>query len=279
MKVPAYEPDLQREWREDVGMPLRSPRAGHEDVVQAVLASWPPEVFMRENLKTTDIVIRFPWSSRQLSDAHRRAYFDNHVPLKRVFSDLLSTVAARGESTIKLKLAKEAYDAYKLTWLRLFRSLYLDQFDPRINPPEWLSDVEKAFSSRRHSGRLKKDDEKQLRSRFKMLLEHCKRLHQQIAEHQAKKSTEIEGGRVHILRRYWKEILKIPGGISILGGEAFLEIPYAKQPKPPCLKDPTSWKPRQLASALLALELKQDYHTIERKFPVQKKPKHSSICK
>lgn len=250
-------------------MPLRSPRAGYEEVVQAVIAAWPPTVFMREHLKTTDIVVRVNYSSRQLTPAHRRMYFGNFMPLERVFDDALSIAAAAKESTIRWKLAAEAYHAYKLTWLRLFRSLYLDQFDPGINPPEWLSKVEKVFSSRRRPGRIKKYDD----NRLKVLVDHCERLHRKISEHQAKKSIETEGDHLHILRSFWKKILKIPGGVSILGGEAFLKIPYGQQVKPANLEDPTTWKPRQLGIALLALERKQSYHTIERKFPLRKKPK------
>jgi len=273
IKLSAYEPELQARWRKDVGVPFRAPRAGYEEVVKLVDAAWPPTVLMRENSQTTDIVIRLNCSSRQLTPDHKRVYFGNFMPLKRVFEDALSMAAAAKESTIRWKLAAEAYHAYKLTWLCVFRSLYLDQFDPRINPPEWLSNVEKTFSRRRPPGRLKKDDDTQLRSRFKLLVGQCERLRREIGEHQAKKSIETEGDHVHILRSFWKEILKIPGGVSILGGEAFLKIPYGKQGKPAKLEDLTTWKPRQLAIALLALERKQDYHTIERKFPLRKKPK------
>jgi hypothetical protein len=216
-EVSPYVPDLQMQWRKAIGMPLRSPRTGYEEVVNIVNAAWPPTVFMRENRKTTDIIVRLDCSSRQLSDAHKQAYFDNFVPLKCVFDDAISKAPAMGENTIRWKLATEAYCAYKMTWLRLFRSLYLDQFDPRINPPTWLSNVEKVFSSRRPPGRRKKDDDNQLRSRLNLLVDHCERLRRKIDDYLAKQTNKTERDQVHILRTFWKDILKIPGGISILG--------------------------------------------------------------
>jgi hypothetical protein len=52
-----------------------------------------------------------------------------------------------------------------------------------------------------------------------------------------------------------------------------MAIPYRKQGGQAKLEDPTTWKPRQLAITLLAIETEQQYHTIERKFPLHKRPK------
>jgi hypothetical protein len=269
----AYDSGLQAKWRKDVGVPLRSPRVGYEEVVQAVINSWPPTVFMRESNKTTDIVIRIPWSSKRLSDAHRGAYFGHAVPLPRVFSDILSTTASKGENRFETKLANTAYQAYKLMWIRFFRSLYQDQFDPRINPPKWLAEIETIFNSKKDKGRREKDDAKRLQNRFELLVSCCEDLHGRIAHYNKNKNVHDGNRRFDILRTFWKEIQKIPGGISILGGEAFLKIPRTKLFNKPRFEDTTSWEPRQLGIALLALELQQDYHTIERKFPRRRRGK------
>jgi hypothetical protein len=270
-RMEPYEPELQRQWRKDVGAPVRYPRTGYDHVVELVNSAWPPVVFMREHLKTTDIVIRLAASSRQLTDIHRKMYFEKCGPLRHIFDNVISKPSLKKENTIRWKLATEAYRAYQMTWLHLFRVQLLNQFDPRSNSPEWYSAMEKTFKSRRPSGRPKKDNDDQLRNRFELLLDLVTRLRRRIAEHQAKKSFEAEGDRIYILRALWREILKIPGGGSILGGEAFLKIPYGKRNEPAKLEDPTSWKPRQLAVALLAFELGQAYQTIERKFPFRKK--------
>jgi hypothetical protein len=270
--ISAYEPDLQRAWRKAAGLPARYPRIGYEEVVELVNAAWPPTVFMREHIKTTDIVIRFAGSSRQLTDAHRKIYFENFVPLRRVFDDAISKASAKRENTSRWKLATEAHRAYQMTWLRLFRVQFLNQVYPEINPPKWFSDMEKIFNSRRPPGRPKKDNDDQLRSkRFNLLLDRAERLHQIIGDHLAKKPAENRSDRVEVLRTFWRQILKVPGGISILGGEAFNKIPYGKQDEPAKLEDPTTWKPRQLAMALLAFEVGQAYHTVERKLATMKK--------
>jgi hypothetical protein len=279
-----YILELQTQWRNDIGMPLRFPRFAYEEVVTLANAAWPPEVFMQEHLKTTDIVVRFPVSSRQLSDVDREILFENNAPLSRVFEDVISKAPVKKGSTVNAKLAAEAYFAYKATWLLLFQSLYVDRLDPRANvkkrgdapkldKPKWFETMEQVFKSRRSPGAPTKDDDDRLRTRLKLLIDYCESLHRQIIEHQAEQRIAIESRRVNILRNFWRAILKIPGGVSILGGEAFLKIAYEKRDNPPKLEDPATWKPRQLAIALLAFEEGHAYHTIERKFPMKKKPK------
>lgn len=275
---------LQTQWRNDIGMPLRFQRFDHEKVVALVNGAWPPEVFMRERLKTTDIVIRFPVSSRQLPEVDREIFFENDAPLSRVFEDVISKAIMKKGGTVKAKLSAEAYFAYKSTWLLLFQSLYLDALDPRANvkqkgdapkldKPKWFETMEQVFKSWRSPGAPTKDDDKRLRARLKLLIDYCESLHRKIIEHQSEQSIVTESRRVNILRNFWRTILKIPGGVSVLGGEAFLKIAYEKRDNPPKLEDPTTWKPRQLAIALLAFEEGHAYHTIERKFPRKKQSK------
>lgn len=251
----------------------RYPRTGYEDVVELVNAAGPPTVLMRENRKTTDIVIRFSGSSRQLTKDHTRVFFENSVPLKRVFEDTISTALATGENTIRWELAAKAYRAYQMTWLRLFRVKWINQVYPESDPPKWFSDMEKIFKSPRPSGRPKKIDARQLRNRFNLLSNHARLLHGTIRDHLANKPVANRGYREDVIRTFWRDIQKIPGGILILGGEVFGTIPYGKQVEPATLANPTTWKPRQLAIALLAIEARRAYHTIERKFPEHKRNK------
>jgi hypothetical protein len=132
-QIIAFDPDLQTKWKNVAEVRQRHPRTGYEEVVELVNATWPPTVFMREHEKTTDIVIRFERSSRQLPDGHREVYFDNFVPLTRVFEDVISHAPAKGENTIRWKLVTEAYRAYQLTWLRLFRVQFQNQIYPATN--------------------------------------------------------------------------------------------------------------------------------------------------
>jgi hypothetical protein len=260
-----YDPELQKQWLNDVGMPLRFPRVGNAEVVEGVKSAWPPTIFMVQDQESTDIVIRFPWSSKVLPPEHREAFFDKHVTLERVFDDLISRPREKGESAVERKLASEAYDAYKMTWLHLFKSMHLDERDPRHEPPKWLEEMENEFKTKGQGGRPKKDETRKLERRFRLFLDHCGWLNREIDMYQKQTQSAIEGNRVHVLRKFWREILKVPCGRAILGGEAFLNIPYGNQTTPVKLEDPTSWTPRQLAISLLAFEREQDYHTIERK--------------
>jgi hypothetical protein len=283
-KVSPFVPELQAHWRNDIGVPFRFQRAGHEEVVNLVIAAWPPTVFMREHRKTTDIVIKFPGSSWQLSD-NGSTYFEKFMPLSSVFDAAISKVPVKKRITIRSSLSSEAYLAYKSTWLLLFQSLYVDELDPRTNvekkgdppkldKPKWFVNMEQVFSSKRPPGQPKKDNKDQLQTRLNLLIDHCNNLRRQIIDILEEKNIAAEGNHVGVLKALWKQILKIPGGALILGGEAFGKIPYGKRDKPAKLEDPDTWKSRQLAFALLAFELDQAYHSIARKFPEHKKLKH-----
>jgi hypothetical protein len=274
--IVAFEPDLQRKWRKDAGQPERFPRGGYQEVINLVNAAWPPDVFMREHQKKTDIVIRFVGSSRQLSPAHRNTYFKNSMPLTEVFEDAISNLPPsisphkammKGKNTLRMNLATEAYRAYKTTWLRLFRIQFLNQIYPAQSPPQWFLDMEKVFKAPRPVGRPKQVSvsDRRVRRRFDLFLFHAKWLRQAISDYLVLKPAEARGERTDIANAFWGVILKIPGGISILGGEAFDAIPYEKRNKHASLEDPRTWKSRQLAMVLLAIETGQAYHTIERK--------------
>jgi hypothetical protein len=265
------EPELQEQWRRIAGVnQKRFPRIGHKEVVDLVDSAWPPTVRMRENRGTTEIVIRFHGSSNQLSKDHQRIYFGRSSPLRGVFEDAISDARVTGEDTIRWKLMTEAYRAYQMTWLHLLRSLWLNRTNPETDPPEWFKDVKKAFNAKRQLGRPKKK-KTQLQTRLDFLLGHTKRLRQTIEGYLADKPDRNKSYREDIVCELWRDIQKIPGGHLILGGEAFMPIPYGKQDSPASLAEPNTWKPRQLAIALLAIETGQKYHTIERKFPEHKR--------
>jgi len=267
------EPELQEQWRRIAGVnQKRFPRIGHKEVVNLVNSAWPPTVRMRENQGTTEIVITLRGSSRQLSRDHQRTYFEHSLPLKGVFEDAISDARVTGENTIRWKLMTEGYRAYQMTWLHLLRSLWRNHTSSEADPPKWFTDVEEAFNTPGQPGQRKKTNI-QLRSRLDLLLGHTKRLRQTIEGYLADKPDRNKSYHEDIVREFWRDIQKIPGGNLILGGEAFMPIPYGKQDDPSSLWEPKTWKPRQLAIALLAIETGLKYHTIEGKFPEHKRNK------
>jgi hypothetical protein len=66
-------------------------------------------------------------------------------------------------------------------------------------------------------------------------------------------------------KRYAKELFSTDD-------EFWNEIPYGAQEQPKCLDDPRSWKPNQLAIALLAKELGKSYQTIEKQIRYNRNP-------
>jgi hypothetical protein len=269
----ALEPELQEQWRRIAGVnQKRFPRIGHKEVVDLVDSVWPPTVRMRENQGATEIVIRFRGSSRQLSTDHQKTYFERSLPLKRVFEDAISDARVRGQDTIRWKLMTEAYRAYQMTWLRLLRSLWRNRTSSETDPPKWFKEVEEAFKTPRQIGRPKKTDT-HLGTRLDFLLGHTRKLRQTIEDYLADKPDRHKSYREDIVREFWRDIQKIPGGNLILGGEVFMPIPYGKHADAASLSEPKTWKARQLAIALLAIETGQKYQTIERKFPERKRNK------
>jgi hypothetical protein len=267
------EPELQEQWRRIAGVNQRRfPRIGHKEVLDLVDSAWPPTVCMHEQEETTEIVIRFRGSSKQLSNEHQKTYFERSLPLQGVFEDAISDARVTGEDTIRWKLMTEAYRAYQMTWLHLLRSLWRNRTNSETDPPEWFTKVEKAFNTPKQKGRPKKI-ETQLRTRLDVLLSHTKRLRQTIEDFLADKPVKNISYRRDVVLTFWREIQKIPGGNLILGGEAFMPIPYGKQDRTASLADPKTWKARQLAIALLAIETGQKYLTIARKFPERKRNK------
>jgi len=193
-------------------------------------------------------------------------YFGNGVKLPIVFEQVLTRTASKGRSSFGSELATVAYNAYWQTWARLFEILYQDRFHPAVNPPLWLTEFKNNL--KRKQGRRKHVDAGTSRKRFRFFLSHCKELRRSIEVLMLqKRSHNLTPGaiRMHIGESLWRQILEIPWGHSILGGEAFAEIPSTSRKKCPMISNLDSWTPRQLATALLAFESDLQYHTVEKK--------------
>jgi hypothetical protein len=265
-EFPGYNPDLQRAWREALNIPIRSPRTGYEDVQRMLLDSRAPRVFMRERSKTTEVVVRLNFSSAQLSRVLRAMYFGSGINLPMVFDQVLSKTGGKGRSTFGWELSTLGYNAYCQAWIHLFEILYLNRLHPAVNPPSWLAQFKNNLVRKR--GRHRQENTESFKKRFKFFEKHCRKLRASI------KAVTLQGrsGKVNtfvtaadVKKRLWRGIAKLPGGVSILGGEAFLLIPYGKRNKRGTMENLQSWTPRQLAIALLALESDLKYQTVEKK--------------
>jgi len=230
---------------------------------------------MREHAKTTDIIIRFNFSPLQLSETHQAIYFGNGLTLPTVFEQqvlsrtagqVLSKTPGKKRSTFRSELSTVAYNAFCATWIRLYKLLYLDTSHPSVRATAWIAQFERSLT--RKPGRCKQEDDACFRKRFAVLLKHCSTLWNSIAT--VKHQEETKGSTtfvpdIEVRKRLWKEIAKVPGGVLILGGEAFLLIPYGTRERPGKVEDLESWTPRQLAIALLAIETESQYQTVEKR--------------
>jgi hypothetical protein len=271
---PGYDPDSQRAWREELGIPIRVPRSGYERVQEMLIKIRSSRVFLREHSKTTDVVVRFDCSSAQLPPVLQQMYFGDGVKLPFVFDQVLSKPRTKGRSAFDSELFTLGYNVYCQTWIRLFEILYQDTLHPAVNPPSWLTEFRDRL--KRNVGGRRKRDTGTFNTRFTFFLKLCKGLRASIElvmlRARAKnENTEVTGRQVR--ETLWREIIKIPKGESILGGEAFLEIPYATTKKSPVIENLASWTPRQLAIALMAFESGLKYQTVEKRLARHRPPK------
>jgi hypothetical protein len=266
-----YDPELQEAWRKDLNIPIRFPRNDYK-VIQKILVDLRlPKVFLRENSKTTDIVVRLDCSSKQLSAVLKTMYFGEGVTLPMVFDQVLSRSASKGRSRFGSELSTLGYNAYRQTWIRLFEILYLNQFHPTVDSDSWLTGFKSAL--KRKSGRRRQQDARSFMKRFAFFLKHCEKLRDSIAAvvHRSRADNPMSNTiGMQIKTSLWKEIVTIPGGVSILGGEAFQEIPYAT--KRVVIENLETWTPQQLAIALLAIESDMSYQTVERRVAREGRP-------
>jgi hypothetical protein len=268
-----YDPEAQEKWRKELGIPARFPYTGNESIQQMLLNLPLPKVFLREERKTTDLVIRFDCSSKQLPSNLKQAYFGEGLTLSKVFDLVLPQRASKQRSRFGSELSRLGYDAYRETWIRLFEILYLNQLHPAANSAPWLTEFRNAL--RRKRGRRKQEDAGPFMKRFNFFLNQCEKLRASvtaIADRLGAANTMTNATGRQVKESLWREIVEIPGGVSILGGEAFLEIPYATQGEVRRVENLKSWTARQLAIALLAFESVLTYQTVEKRVSNQGKP-------
>jgi hypothetical protein len=278
-----YDPAAQEAWRKELNIPVRFPRDDFEDVKQMLIDLPLPKVLIRENAKTTDVVIRLGCSSRQLSRVHKRIYFGNGITFPMVFDQVLAKTTNKGRSRLGSELSRLGYDAYRQAWIQLFEILYLNQFHPSANPDSWLEKFKSAL--KRNPGRHKQEGEESFKKRFAFFLKHCEKLRCSIEPILRRSGTDQTATATttptpppnaiekQIKQSLWKEITKIPRGVSILGGEAFEEIPYSTENKHPKIENLKSWTSRQLAIALLAIESGLNYQTVGKKVAARRRPR------
>jgi hypothetical protein len=261
---------LQREtepikhWTEEFQTRYRRPRMREKELARHLKESWPDEVILREFPTSTEIVLRLPFSSRQLRNKFKEVYSQVGFTLDDAFEEIVWKAPGAGQRSFWSQLARAGWSAYRQAWLHFLKVIYVDHFHPQANRKllerlnKWLAyqpDLNKLASvGNRKETRAERAS---LLRRFKILEAWCDGLHQSINRYnrQCTQAKEIRS-RVHA------EIHGHRDDHLVLGGKAFGLIRTKNQP---VLADAKSWKPRQLAIALLAFECGREYETVQKK--------------
>jgi hypothetical protein len=261
------------EWEEGLGITTRLPRPGLEEIGKLFARSWPPEIFLREHTKTTDIVLRLPVSSCQLPSGHWNAYFGRGATLKSIFEEILWKAPPSKGKKLWYQLAGLGYSLYAKTWLHMVRAQYLDRY-PKLND-SYIADInELEENAERKVGRRPESqaEKRSLATRFQRLLGVCREAHlaaQRAAKDVPSRNQEIRSNEIR--KKIWtqieKDVCASRAEHLIFGGQPFSKIPskatkrYAK----PSLVEPNSWTPEQLTIAILCIERGLSYESVQKK--------------
>ena len=268
--LPSAHEEIRSEidWREElISPPLRIPRTGWKAVKELLSRSLRAKVSLRERARHTDIVLRFPSSSRELPENIQKAYSQLGMDLGAVFSEILWKRPRKGSSTLWSELVRAGYKAYRETWIHWQELLYLNHFYPPVDHmfQEQLAKLQK--KTRRSVGRRQalEEERQSRRRRFRQLLVDCREIHK-IVELCVEKNQDQLAIRKAVFRKIHGR--RIDDLVLRRHKSPFDEIPYVKRDRVVSLTDPRSWKPEQLAKALLASERKCEYQTIEKETAV-----------
>lgn len=266
------------DWREELIELPRRPRCGWESVEKLLSHSQRAQVSLRERKNYTEVILRFPSSSHQLSSRVQRAYSELGMDLPSVFAEVIWRKPSNGSRSLWSELVRVGFNAYREAWLHFQKLLYVGHFHPKVDALlcEELTKLRKAtrLSAGRHH--VLEEEKQSRRRRFRQLVETANEIYR-VVQTCVQNDLGVSATRravFHKIRgkRIDDFILRNDRGMN---KSPFERIPYGKQGRAVHLHDPTSWKPHQLAIALLSLERDCEYATIERETAIVRKQQQS----
>jgi hypothetical protein len=269
--------ERQEEWRRQLRVPNRFPRTIAEPLAEWVRTRWPPKVFMSVRGDNADIIVRFRGAPRLLDSRTHEIYRTLGTKLKDVFAEVLWHAPTRGEDTLWSQLANVGFTAYHEVWKQVLWSLFGDQFYYHRDCNEKIyQELEKwsAYPRQKRGRKARaKEEHRRLIDRYMALLADCTKLEKAVraaAEAERKKGTKEDEIPDAVRQRMWKDVNNMRGGMAILGGEVFDEIPYGMSRGDSKWEKPGTWTAKHMAISLLALERHQKFATIERRLRLSK---------
>lgn len=248
-------------WEKELGIPDRWPRDPTEEMGKLLKIPREPQIFLKRESDGDAIVIKFHRRSRE----EPLRTLGESLPM--AFEEVLWQKAEKHNNTTWAEFEKIGRAAYREAWLMLLDGTHGYRSDPEVE--RWFKEAQRnlelSTKPEQHRGRRgsPKAEKKWLGRQFDEIIGQCEAVHR--ASQSAVRSLH---GPTEIRKAIWgkleKSIKNMPCYGAVFSGAAFDSIIYEGRGRPQ-LHDPTSWKPRQLAIALLAIRLAYRYQTMEKR--------------
>jgi len=271
--------ERNQSWQEEFGLRRRYPRPPEAEIKAILNDIQEPRIFLSEGDQFVDIVVRFEAGARIFPLEIQKHLESRGLTLSEAFESILFTKSEAGGSTIWSEFVKLSSSAYRKAWIRFFERCYVEHFHPDAN--KGLRQIKEGLvtpgnNARRGRRPKSKAENESLHRRFDELLRNCRLIHEAAKRAFSSLDETAENERVRKIRKaIWNEVRKVihglPGDGHIFGGAAFEIIPYREAK----LHDPKTWRPHQLAIALLSFERGEAYQTIEKKIKPTGKTKRN----
>lgn len=261
---------IAEQWRADdwynEHRPRRLPNTGLDMLLTQLRENKLTKISLKERQDGTDLILRYSFSSLQLLDATRSAYLSLGVSIDQALQEIIwkPSNKSKGATSYWAQLAKAGSQAYSDAWIHLFEILYLDHFGADIDAYLKKSRDQLSAVTDRSRGRRREiaAERENLRVRFMQLLHFCNSVHALVIECNRNRWPAAE-----IRSKIWETIRGHRGDHNILGHTLFRYM-LGHRKKGAVVHDGSTWKPKELALALLASERGYKYATVERKLGV-----------
>lgn len=276
------ENTVQDWWGEFNKVP-RNPRKGLDEIKGLLARALELTVTLQEGENETVVAVKFPASTKQLSNELQNIYSDLGVGVEAAFQNAILKPPPKGSSTLLSEIRRTVYNAYRATWLHLLETNYVDQSHPEVDKSirEGLNAFRKNTALSRGKHNLPPELELWIQQRYKQLLSECSVIHDIVAdcEKQQLSEQDIRNSVFKLVRGkpFAPNVLRKQGGPWSNPWQKDVGIRYTERYQisragPVVLHDSTSWKPNQLAISLLAIERQCNYQTIEKKVANPRSP-------
>jgi hypothetical protein len=259
-------PDPTNNWHKEVGVRARFSRPPIDEVRTKLENVEVDYIRLRERGDYADITVRLLTRPAKLFPGLRKRVKKAGLSLGSAFEEVLSKKLDGSGTTARVQFTRTAIAAYRSAWEEFYRSAYIGHSHPDADAyhkrifNDHIAPVARLHSSRGRS----KNAETYLTiigNKYDFWLSKCEFIHTAAKKVAERWRNDNKPRRKAIWALVEEQIYGMPGTDWIMGGAAFLKIPG----RAALLEQPTTWTPRQLAIALIAIKEGSAYETVEKK--------------